>query len=90
MIKLCFAVAKSFGNCDGFEEEQAVMKDAGLCLKLVQYGHIALVNRVVQSSDRRVAHWGAWKATAIYFLVGLLWELGVPSTRLKRIYGEIR
>ena len=44
---------------------------------------------MVESSDRRVACWGSWKATGIYLMVGLLWGLGVPASQLKRFYGEI-
>ncbi|HCF27470.1 MAG TPA: glycosyltransferase, partial [Cyanobacteria bacterium UBA11049] len=59
-------------------------------LKLVRRGRIRQVNRIVQSSDRRVARWGALKATAIYLYIGFLWGVGVSPTYLKRFYQEIR
>jgi rSAM/selenodomain-associated transferase 2 len=79
-----------FEQCEGFDESLPLMEDADLCLKLVKYGRILQVNRVVQSSDRRVAKWGAVKATAIYSYIGILWGLGVSATYLKRFYEDIR
>ena len=57
--------------------------------RLGRLGRLRQVNRVVETSDRRVACWGSWKATGIYLAIGLLWGLGVPAERLKRFYGEI-
>lgn len=79
-----------FWECGGFDSTLPIMEEADLCLKLVQRGSIRQVNRIVQSSDRRVARWGALKATGIYFYVGFLWGVGVSPTYLKRFYQEIR
>jgi rSAM/selenodomain-associated transferase 2 len=79
-----------FWQCGGFDENLPLMEEADLCLKLVKYGRIVQVNRVVQSSDRRVARWGAIKATAIYSYIGILWGFGVSATYLKRFYEDIR
>lgn len=67
-----------------------IMEEADLCIKLVKLGRICQVNRIVQTSDRRVAHWGSFKATLIYLSIGLLWGLGVPATTLKQFYEDIR
>lgn len=90
--QVMFCRRTDFGDCGGFDSTLALMEDADLCRRLVQQGkgRIRLVNRVVQSSDRRVAHWGPWKANFIYCCIGFLWGLGVSSTRLKSFYQEIR
>lgn len=85
-----FCRRQQFLGCGGFDPSQPIMEEADLCLKLNQYGRICQVNRVVHSSDRRVVHWGAWKATGIYMAIGLLWAMGVPATRLKQFYQEVR
>ncbi|MEO1186558.1 MAG: PIN domain-containing protein, partial [Cyanobacteria bacterium J06636_27] len=54
-------------------------------LILAEKGRIFLVNRVVQSSDRRVAKWGSLKANAIYLYIGFLWGMGVETKYLKRL-----
>ena len=79
-----------FWDCDGFNEALPIMEDGDLCLKLVKKGHICQVNRIVQSSDRRVAKWGSWKATAIYLYIGILWGIGVDANYLKQFYQDIR
>ena len=66
------------------------MEDAHLCLRLVAYGRICLLNRVVESSDRRVAKLGSLKANIIYLWIGILWGLGVSADYLKKFYAEIR
>ncbi|MBM5821082.1 MAG: glycosyltransferase [Cyanobacteria bacterium K_Offshore_surface_m2_011] len=82
-----FCRRSDFVRCGGFDERLPIMEDADLCTRL---GRIRQLNRVVETSDRRVARWGSWKATGIYLAIGLLWGLGVPAERLKRLYGEVR
>src|ERR1700757_2673755 len=62
------------GGCD---PTLTVMEDADLCLRLCRRGRIRLVNRVVTTSDRRVAAWGEFKANMIYLYIGIRWGLGL-------------
>ena len=88
--QVMFCRRSDFWECGGFNEALPIMEDGDLCLRLLQKGRICQVNRVVQSSDRRVARWGVWKATAIYFYIGVLWGVGVSATYLKQFYEDIR
>ena len=88
--QVMFCRQKEFWQCGGFNTNLPIMEDADLCLKFVQQGRIRLLNRVVQSSDRRVAKLGRLKANLIYIWVGFLWGLGVPATFLKQFYADIR
>jgi rSAM/selenodomain-associated transferase 2 len=88
--QVMFCRRSDFWDCGGFNEALPIMEDGDLCLRLVKKGRICQVNRVVQSSDRRVARWGSLKATAIYLYIGVLWGLGVSATYLKRFYEDIR
>lgn len=88
--QVMFCRRAEFWECGGFDETLPIMEDGDLCLRLVQKGRIRQVNRVVQSSDRRVAHWGAWKATAIYLYIGVLWGIGVSADYLKQFYEDVR
>ena len=74
------------GGCD---EALTVMEDADLCLRLVRRGRIRLVNRLVTTSDRRVAAWGGLKANWIYLYVGVRWGLGLRK-RIERHYPDVR
>lgn len=88
--QVMFCRRADFWDCGGFDSALPIMEDGDLCLKLARRGRIRQVNRIVQSSDRRVARWGSLKATAIYLYIGLLWGVGVSTTYLKRFYEDIR
>ncbi|PSB23207.1 glycosyltransferase [filamentous cyanobacterium CCP2] len=88
--QVMFCRRQAFWNCGGFDLDLPIMEDADLCLKLIKHGRIRLVNRIVQSSDRRVAKWGIFKANLIYSYVGFLWGIGVSPSYLKQFYEEIR
>lgn len=85
-----FCRRADFWEVGGFDSALPIMEEGDLCLKLVRRGRICQVNRIVQSSDRRVARWGPLRATAIYFYVGFLWGFGVPGRYLKRFYEDVR
>ena len=88
--QVMFCRRADFWSCGGFDVALPIMEDGDLCLRMVRKGRIRQVNRVVQSSDRRVARWGSWKATAIYLSIGVLWGIGVPADRLNRFYENVR
>lgn len=79
-----------FWQCGGFDSNLQIMEDGDLCLRLVSRGRIVQIHRLVRSSDRRVARWGAWKATLIYLRIGLLWGAGVSPLHLSQFYEDIR
>jgi GT2 family glycosyltransferase len=74
------------GGCD---ETLTIMEDADLCLRLFSRGRIRLVNRVVMTSDRRVAAWGGFRANLIYLYIGIRWGLGLRR-HTERHYPHIR
>jgi rSAM/selenodomain-associated transferase 2 len=88
--QVMFCRRADFWDCNGFDEALPIMEDGDLCLRLVKKGRIYLVNRIVHSSDRRVAKWGSWKANAIYLYIGFLWGIGVDANYLKQFYQDIR
>ncbi len=88
--QVMFCRRADFWGCGGFNDALPILEEADLCLKLVRRGRIRQVNRIVTSSDRRVARWGTFKATGIYLYIGLLWGLGVSPTYLKKFYEDIR
>lgn len=88
--QVMFCRRSDFWTCGGFDTTLPIMEDADLCLKLARLGRIYQVNRLVQSSDRRVASWGPLKANFIYLAIGSLWGIGVPGRWLKQFYEDIR
>ena len=88
--QVMFCRQQDFLDCGGFDSSLSIMEEADLCLKLSQKGRIRQVNRIVQSSDRRVAKWGSFKANFIYLFIGFLWGVGVSDKTLKRFYDDVR
>ncbi|GAB3164360.1 TIGR04283 family arsenosugar biosynthesis glycosyltransferase [Telluribacter humicola] len=88
--QVIFCRREQFMACGGYTDGLPIMEEADLMLKLVRYGRIRQVNRIVESSDRRVAKWGFWRANAIYLYVGFLWGVGYSPEKLKRFYADIR
>jgi glycosyltransferase involved in cell wall biosynthesis len=78
-----------FLEVGGFDTRVAVMEEAGLCMALARRGRVRLVNRIVETSDRRVAAWGALRANLIYLKVGLLWNFGMREGLAAR-YPDVR
>ena len=74
------------GGCD---PRAKVMEEADLCIRLNRFGRVRLIARTVETSDRRIAAWGPWKANWIYLKVGLLWAAGARD-RLERHYPDVR
>lgn len=74
------------GACD---PEAKIMEEADMCIRLAALGKVKLVPRVVYTSDRRIAEWGALKANWIYLKVGFMWGLGARD-RLERFYPDVR
>lgn len=74
------------GGCD---PGLPVMEEADLCIKMARFGRVRLVNRVILTSDRRVAAWGEARANWIYFTVGLRWAVGAHR-RLGEAYPDVR
>ncbi len=88
--QVIFCRREQFTACGGYRDDLPIMEEADLLLKLIRFGRIRQVNRVVESSDRRVARWGFWRANATFLTIGFLWGIGVSPKRLKRLYSDIR
>jgi glycosyltransferase involved in cell wall biosynthesis len=74
------------GGCD---TTLPIMEDVDLCLRLHRFGRTRLVNRVVITSDRRIAAWGPLRANLIYLRVSVSWAIGLRRG-LDRHYPDIR
>ena len=85
-----FCRREQFMAVGGYDDEMPIMEEADLMIRLVRLGRIRQVHRVVESSDRRVAKWGFWKANGIFLAIGFLWGVGYPPAKLKRWFDDIR
>ena len=78
-----------FLEVGGCTPGDAVMEEADLCVKFSALGRVKMVPRFVETSDRRIAAWGAAKANWIYFKVGMLWAFGLRD-RMAKHYPHVR
>lgn len=78
-----------FLECGGCDPEAKVMEEADLCIRMTRFGRVTMIADRVETSDRRIAEWGALKANWIYLKVGFLWGLGAKK-RLERYYPDVR
>ena len=74
------------GGCD---PGTPVMEEADLCIRMARRGRVRLIPRIVRTSDRRIAEWGALRANWIYLKVGMMWAFGARK-RLARHYPDVR
>jgi hypothetical protein len=78
-----------FQKAGGCDPQARVMEEADLCIAMARLGKVKLVPRAIETSDRRIAEWGAIKANWIYLKVGFLWAIGARE-RLERHYPDVR
>lgn len=88
--QVIFCRRDQFLAVGGYTDTMPVMEEADLLLKLIRFGRVRQVNRIVESSDRRVAKWGFWKANAVFLSIGFLWGMGYSPKKLKRWFVDIR
>lgn len=88
--QVIFCRRAQFLACGGYTNDLPIMEEADLLLKLIRFGRIRQVNRIVESSDRRVVKWGFWRSNAIFLTIGFLWGIGYSPQKLKRWYTDIR
>ena len=79
-----------FDAVGGFDARMMVMEEADLCVRMARLGRARLVNRIVLTSDRRVARWGEWRANWVYLKVGVMWGLNIRPRSLGKHYPDVR
>ena len=79
-----------FDAVGGFDARMMVMEEADLCVRMARLGRARLVNRIVLTSDRRIARWGEWRANWVYLKVGVMWGLNIRPRALAKHYPDVR
>ncbi len=88
--QVIFCRKRVFWQCGGFNENLPIMEEVDFCKRIVQYGRIKQINRIVESSDRRVAKLGFLKSHAIYLGIIIMWAFGISPVYLKKLYEDVR
>lgn len=77
-----FCRRPDFDAVGGFDDV-AIMEDLELSLKLGKRGRVRQISRICESSDRRIARWGALKANLLFVYIGFMWGFGLLSRQIR-------
>ena len=84
-----FMPGTRFWEVGGYPE-QPLMEDIELIHNLRRHGKIALLTETVTTSVRRHKEIGLLRSISLMWCLRVLYSLGVSSTRLQRLYKDIR
>lgn len=75
-----------FKKAGGFNEKLIVLEDQALIKRLTKIGRFAVMPSPVITSARKYTTNGIYKTQAVYFLIYVLFRLGIPQRRLVSLY----
>lgn len=81
-----FCRRSDFFSIGMFDEQAPIMEEVDLCKRISKLGKVLQVDRVVETSARRIEKWGILKATLIHLYIGVFSQLGVSLAFLKKAY----
>ena len=84
-----FCGRQDFEKTGGYRD-LPILEDAELYFALRRLGRMKQLRPFVHCSPRAYERFGPWRTTASYFLILLLYVLGVPIARLYAIYRWLR
>jgi GT2 family glycosyltransferase len=88
--QVIFCRKDNFIQSGGFNETLPILEEVDFCRRIVRYGRITQINRIVESSDRRVSKLGFVKSHIIYSGIVMMWAFGVSPVYLKKLYEDVR
>jgi rSAM/selenodomain-associated transferase 2 len=77
-----------FQRIGGFREEMPILEDVEIQERLRRAGRFVKLRQPVVTSARRFVRYGPVRQQALNVGIVLLYNLGVPSARLKRLYAD--
>lgn len=67
-----------------------ILEDAALCRRLNRRGRMRHLREAIVSDPRTFERCGRYRTTALYFLILVLYVIGVPIPWLNKIYGRFQ
>ncbi|MCY7420460.1 MAG: TIGR04283 family arsenosugar biosynthesis glycosyltransferase [Chitinophagaceae bacterium] len=84
-----FVKKELFKKTGGFNESLIVLEDQEMIRRLRMYGKFNVMPAAVITSARKYTTNGIYKTQAVYFLIYLLFRLGVSQQRLVSLYKKL-
>ncbi|UYZ57904.1 TIGR04283 family arsenosugar biosynthesis glycosyltransferase [Hymenobacter latericus] len=75
-----------FEQAGGFREEMVVLEDQEIIGRLRRFGRFAILPGRVTTSARKYLENGVFRLQSIFFIICVLYRLGVSQPNLKRVY----
>ena len=84
-----FVVKSLFEQTGGFKENHLLLEDQEIIKRLNKKGKFILIPKPVITSARKYRANGIYKTQAVFFLIYLLYQLGLTQNKLVRIYKKL-
>jgi rSAM/selenodomain-associated transferase 2 len=81
-----FVTTEVFKKAGGFNEKLIMLEDQEIIPRLKKYGRFIVINNPVATSARKYVTNGVYKTQAVYFIVYVLYRLGVSQQALLKLY----
>ena len=78
-----------FNKAGGFNEELIVLEDQDFIKRLINIGRFTVMPASVTTSARKYTTNGIYKTQAVYFLIYMLYRVGVSQERLVNLYKKL-
>lgn len=84
-----FVKKATFKKSGGFCEKHLVLEDQEIIVRLKNIGRFTVVQKQVLTSARTYLQNGIYKTQAVYFLIYMMYRLGVSQSKLLSIYKKL-
>ncbi len=84
-----FVTKEIFEKCGGYNEKLLLMEDQEIIHRLKKISSFKVVKGYVQTSARRYLKKGIYKTQGIFFIIWLLYYLGVSQKYLVKLYRKL-
>lgn len=78
-----------FEKAGGFNEKLIVLEDQDMIKRLTKVGRFKVMPASVRTSARKYTSNGIYKTQAVYFLIYMLYRVGVSQKRLVKLYKKL-
>jgi GT2 family glycosyltransferase len=84
-----FVLKDVFIKAGGFNEKLVVMEDQEIIHRLKKYGKFKVMPQAIITSARKYTINGIYKMQGIFFLIYLLYKMGVSQSKLTAVYRRL-
>lgn len=78
-----------FEKSGGFNEKLIMLEDQEIVTRLKKHGSFIVLSKPVTTSSRKYLVNGIYKTQAVYFLIYMLYRLGISQQKLLKLYRKL-